>query len=255
MLGFESVSLLEDFGGGVSPTFTIVSSRRYIRDINGANSSSTRISTLPPSFIISLAYRPQNNTVLRFLSSQLKTTISQSMSSPHPVPVAQNSQLSNAPESNSNSLTPLDVSNLDGSASGDVELEFDNGSGGIPLPVNETEDDSLASLLLSSTATYLKQESFLDLWTNISGNEAHNLVFMVVNGTVSSCLDGEFKLGDNGINLWNVNSSFDDESAAEEEEVVEVRFSDALHAVQSVVSMVVKYLMLGQLLLNSARLM
>ena len=136
---------------------------------------------------------------------------------------------------------------MEGSASESLDLELASGSGQIPLSVNETEDDQLASLLLSSTATYLHRDSFLDLWTNISSDEPHNLVFVVVNGTISSCLDGEFKLGDDGINLWNVNNSFDEVESQSDfpdaaEETVQVKFSDALHAVHSVVSWVVNHL-------------
>lgn len=238
MLGFESVSLLEDFGSGVSPTFTIVSSKKYIRDINSANSSSARNSTLPPSFLISLSYKPQNNTVLRFLSSHLRTV---TQSNTLYQPVAQNSPLIDSSESDGPSVRPFETGKDDGSASelsNSLEPEFGSGSGQFPPPANENEDDdSLASLLLSSTATYLQESSFLDLWTNISGNKQHNLVFMIVNGSVSSCLDGELKVGEEEIGLWNPNSTFDEESKEEgTKETVQVKFSDALHAVQSVVS-------------------
>ena len=70
----------------------------------------------------------------------------------------------------------------------------------------------------------------------MTGNKEHNLVFMVVNGTISSCLDGEFKLGEAQVSLWNTNNTFDQESEEETDETIEIKFSDALHAVQSVVS-------------------
>lgn len=250
MLGFESVSLLEDFGDGVAPTFTIVSSKKYIRDINSANSSTVRNSTLPPSFIISLSYKPQNNTVLKLLSSYTVRTVTQSKINIHQ-PIGQNSPLINTPESDSqfsNSLSESD-GNSDGSAvdllpSNTLEPELESGSGELTTSANDNDqDDSLASLLLSSTATYLQENSFLDLWTNISGSTQHNLVFMVVNGTISSCLNGELKVGEENLGLWNANTTFDEKSEGEEKEdeeekeTIQVKFSDALHAVQSVVSL------------------
>ena len=250
MLGFESVSLLEDFGAGVAPTFTIVNSNKYIRDINSANSSSARNSTLPPSFLISLSYKPQNNTALKFLSSYLRTAAPSKDSSLYK-PIAQNSLPVNRPENDSPFISPFETNkDEDGSASepsNGVEPEIGSGSGNgeflTPINENEDDDDSLASLLLSSTATYLQENSFLDLWTNITGSKGHNLVFLVVNGTVSSCLDGEFKLGEAEVSLWNTNNTFSEgESEEEIEETIQVKFSDALHAVQSVVSSVVTLL-------------
>lgn len=257
MLGFESVSLLENFGRGVSPTFTIVNSRKYIREINSVNSSSVaaaRNSTLPPSFLLFLSYKPQNNTVLRLLSShsisrtvELESHVQTAVPPPPPRPSAQNTPNFNPPGSDSSFLTPK----IDGSGSGDSELDSSLASGsGDPsslMPTNELEDDSpLASLLLSTTATYLQEDSFLDLWSNITGTEQHNIVFMVVNGTISSCLDGEFKLGEPEIGLWNANTTFEEEKGEgegeelgeeeeEDRESIQVKFSDALHAVQSVV--------------------
>ena len=240
MLGFESVSLLEDFGAGISPTFTIVSSSRYIRDINSANSSSARNSTLPPSFLISLSYKPQNNTALKFFSSHVKAATQSKINSLYK-PVAQNSLLVSTSRNNNPFISPFETNNLEeGSASepsNGVEPELGSGSGEFPTLIDKNEDDDpFTSLLLSSTATYLQENSFLDLWTNITGSKEHNLVFMVVNGTISSCLDGEFKLGEAQVTLWNANNSFDQESEEGTDETVEIKFSDALHAVQSVVS-------------------
>ena len=250
MLGFESVSLLDEFGNGVAPTFTIVNSKKYIRDINSANSSSARNSTLPPSFIVSLSYKPQNNTALRLLSSHnIRTVVTQSVQ-----PIAQNSPPINAPQSDNQFSNPLDIGSEDGSAfdlSNGLEPDFGSGSGDLPQPVNENnQDDSLASLLLSSTATFLKEDSFLDLWTNITGNKEHNLVFVIVNGTVSSCLDGVLKVGEETVGLWNTTNTFNDDDSEEEEEreeeggggekaTIQVKFSAALHAVKSVVSWLV----------------
>ncbi len=247
MLGFESVSLLEDFGRGDSPTFTIVDSRKYIREINSVNSSATaRNSTLPPSFLLFLSYKPQNNTVLRLLSSHSISRIVDVKSQTAPRPSVQNSPNFNPPDQrDSTFLSP----EIDGSGSGGSELDLASGSGDPSslTPTNENDDDSpLASLLLSTTATYLHEDSFLDLWSNISGTEKHDIVFMVVNGTISSCLDGEFRLGEPEIGLWNVNTTFEEEAKGDEEELgleekesIQVKFSDALHAVQSVVCFMV----------------
>ena len=244
MLGFESVSLLEDFGRGVSPTFTIVNSRKYIREINSENSSAAaRNSTLPPSFLLFLSYKPQNNTVLRLLSSH---TISravelESQTAVPPQPIVQNSPNFNPPENDGVFLGP-EIDNGSG-----LELDSSLASGsGDPSSLTPTDENknnsSLASLLLSTTATYLQEDTFLDLWSNITGTEQHDIVFMVVNGTISSCLDGEFKLGEPAIGLWNANTTFEEEGEGEElgegeKESIQLRFSDALHAVQSVVSL------------------
>ena len=242
MLGFESVSLLEDFGRGVAPTFTIVNSNKYIREINSANSSAARNSTLPPSFLLSLSYKPQNNTVLRLLSSHIRTVAIQSQTALPPRPIAQNNPILNAPKSDRTFLGP----NTDSGSASELDIGFESGSGDPSLtPVDENRDNNsqLASLLLSSTATFLQEGSFLDLWSNITGSTQHNIVFMVVNGTISSCLDGEFKLGEPEIGLWNVNTTFEEdgeeEPAEEMKETIQVKFSDALHAVQSVVSFMV----------------
>ena len=247
MLGFESVSLLEDFGRGVSPTFTIVNSRKYIREINSENSSAAaRNSTLPPSFLLFLSYKPQNNTVLRLLSSHISRTVElQSQTAVPPRPIAQNSPNFNLPETDSIFLNP-DVDNGSGSEL-DSSLASGSGDPSLLTPTDKNGDDSpLASLLLSTTATYLQEDSFLDLWSNITGTEQHDVVFMVVNGTISSCLDGEFKLGEPAIGLWNVNTTFKEEGEGGGEELgegenesIQVKFSDALHAVQSVVSFMV----------------
>ena len=232
MLGFESVSLLDDFERGVAPTFTIVDTGKYIRDINSAHSSSARNSTLPPSFLLFVSYKPQNNTVLRLLSSYVRTVRSQAAGSP----IAQRSPSFNTPESDRT------IDNNDKGSGSELDRSLESGSGDPSLiPVDDNDDsDHLASLLLTSTATYLQEDNFLDLWSNISGTRQHNVVFMVVNGTISSCLDNEFKLGEPEISLWNENTTFKDEGSegmGEEKETVQVKFSPALHAVHSVVSL------------------
>ena len=249
MLGFESVSLLDDFGRGVSPTFTIVNSRKYIREINSEYSSAAaKNSTLPPSFLLFLSYKPQNNTVLKILSSHISRTVKlqSAQTAVPPQPIAQNSPNFNPPGSDSIFLSP----EIDNGSGSELDGSLASGSGdpsSLTSTEVESEDDSpLASLLLSTTATYLQEDTFLDLWSNITGAEQHDIVFMIVNGTISSCLDGEFKLGEPAIGLWSVNTTFEDEEEAvgEEEELeegekesIQVKFSDALHAVQSVVSL------------------
>ena len=246
MLGFESISLLEDFGQGDSPTFTIVNSRKYISEINSVNSSAAaRNSTLPPSFLLFLSYKPQNNTVLRLLSSHSISRTVDIDSQTAPRPSVQNSPNFNPRESDGTFLSPETNDNGSGDSELDSSLASGSGDPSLLTPTNENEDDddsTLASLLLSTTATYLHEDSFLDLWSNITGTEKHDIVFMVVNGTISSCLDGEFKLGEPEIGLWNVNTTFEEVKGEEEEleeESIQVKFSDALHAVQSVVCFMV----------------
>ena len=251
MLGFESVSLLEDFGRGVSPTFTIVNSRKYIREINSENSSAAaRNSTLPPSFLLFVSYKPQNNTVLRLLSSYIisRTVELESQTAVPPRPIVQNSPNFNPPESDNTFLGP-EIDNGSGSESElDSSLASGSGDPSSLIPTDENKNDSsLASLLLSTTATYLQEDSFLDIWSNITGTEQHDIVFMVVNGTISSCLDGEFKLGEPAIGLWNANITFEEEGEEleGEKESIQVKFSDALHVVQSVVSFMVTIFWFG----------
>ena len=252
MLGFESISLLEDFGRGNSPTFTIVNSRKYISEINSVNSSAAaRNSTLPPSFLLFLSYKPQNNTVLRLLSSHSISRTVDIDSQTAPRPSVQNSPNFNPRESDGTFLSPEINDNGSGGSELDSSLASGSGDPSSLTPTNENEDDddsTLASLLLSTTATYLHEDSFLDLWSNITGTEKHDIVFMVVNGTISSCLDGEFKLGEPEIGLWNVNTTFEEIKGEEEElekESIQVKFSDALHAVQSVVSFMVTIFWFG----------
>ena len=58
----------------MSPTFSIVSNEEYIAKLS--KNSSERIHVLPPQFIVSLSYRPTNNTVLNLLSISENTSTS-----------------------------------------------------------------------------------------------------------------------------------------------------------------------------------
>lgn len=80
-LEFESINLLTTFTAGSSPSFTIVDHRTYIEKIT-ENANFTIQDVLPPSFLLSLSYRPHDNTNIRLLStsraSKLKTISSDS---------------------------------------------------------------------------------------------------------------------------------------------------------------------------------
>ena len=99
------------------------------------------------------------------------------------------------------------------------------------MPIDQEIDNNntLASLILSLTATYLNEEKYLDIWKNLTANTQHTLVFMIQNGAISSCLDDEFKPLASNVSLWNESLAYDNE--------LDVQFSDHLHAAQSVVSL------------------
>lgn len=62
-----SVDILEQFSPGSRPTFSVVSNEQFLAELS-ANSSTA---VLPPQFLISLSYRPDNNTVLRLFTVEL----------------------------------------------------------------------------------------------------------------------------------------------------------------------------------------
>ena len=162
--------MLTKFGAGFTPIFTVVSTDRYRQDLDNAVINNT----LPPHFLLSLSYRPHENTVLRLLSAEISS----------------NDQ-------------PLDNEFLS-----DNSEQSDTNSVG----AGEGVDNAFSSLLLSSGVLYLQpiNSNYFTLWNNITTNEIHSLVFIVSNGVLSTCLDGYF-IGENPrISLWNTSISIDD---------------------------------------------
>ncbi len=67
-----SVDILEQFSASSQPRFHIVSNEQYLAELS-RNSSLKTAALLPPQFLVSLSYKPADNTVLRLISVQLDT--------------------------------------------------------------------------------------------------------------------------------------------------------------------------------------
>ncbi len=185
-LVFEAINLLEDFSIGTAPTFTIVSLEKYVNEIL-SNSTAARATLLPPTFMLTLAFRPDNNTALKLVSS---------MSVLH---------------NDDNPLLAPDI--------------VTNSSQPIQNPTDE-----FAALLLSTAATYLHRDRFYTLWEDVSSSARHSLVFMVTNGSISTCLDGDFRPANPGVVLW------EEFSLGQSNEQQMVQFSSYLHSMNSLVN-------------------
>lgn len=191
-LDFESMNLLSEFRPGLPPlTFSIVNSSTFIQDISSA-SPTNRI--LPPHFLLSLSYRPHDNTVLNLLSTK-RTKVSDG--------------LRTIPSDTERATTGANVtSGLDA--------------------------DVFASLVLSTGVLYLQpsQARYYPLLpSGIEPGQLHNVVFMVSNGSISSCVDGIFLEGNPSVVLWDT-----DVGVGGEEATVTVTFSEHLYSVQQLVS-------------------
>lgn len=231
---FETISLLDDFGAGSKPTFTIVDSKRYVQEIK-SNSSSAKTKFLPPQFLLSVSYKPRNNTVLRLLSTFLRFE-----STPFAPAIPTPLRFPSNRESDSSILTPFSDNTTDSDSENQFaenddddsnsEIEFESGSGStLVTPGNEQENgnSSLVSLILSLSATYLTEDKYLDIWNNVTEDTQHTVVFMVQHGSISSCLDGQYKPLSPDVSLWNESMNYDK---------FDLQFSENLHAAQSVVS-------------------
>ncbi len=167
-LEYDSIDLLRDFPPNTSPTFTIVD----------ADSYSNNITTLPPNFLLSLTYRPHDNTVLRLLSAK---------------------QTDKLPSKGSD-LKPNDVTDF-------------------------------STLLLGTASLYLQPltSSYYNLWSNITTTDLHRIVFIVTNGSLSSCLDGYYIGNNPKLALWNTSNEIGAHP-------VKVTFSPHLHSIRRLVS-------------------
>lgn len=94
-------------------------------------------------------------------------------------------------------------------------------------------DDLFASVLLAKSALYLQpeQRKYYPLWTNVTSNTLHNMVFLISNGSVSSCMDGYFIEDNPKLTLWNTSINIDTHP-------VRINFTQHLHAIQRLVSRV-----------------
>ena len=189
-----SINLLENSTATLPVSFSVVNSNTYTNLLH--RNASTQTSVLPPQFLVSLAYKPNNNTVLRLLSVHISSAV-------------QNDS------TNSSSEYPHD-SNLE---------DYDSPSND---NISSTEDDLYSSIMLSSTVTYLQRnERYFDLWSNLSNDSYHALTLIVINGQLSTCLDGQFRPAEPLVNLWDVNPMH---------RSVQVAFSTHLNDVATVVS-------------------
>ena len=201
-LNFESINLLEEFKTNSSPNFFIVSTNTYVSELKKNYSFTVQNKLLPSSFLLSLSYRPHDNTVLNLLSTR--------------------------------------TSRL---AASDIESILERGnreSGSIDDSSHDSGWDGLfASVQLSKSTLYLQpdQGRYFPLWTNVSSNRLHNLVLLVSNGSISSCMDGYFIEDNPNIMMWNTSSDID-------QHPVMINFTHHLHAIQSQVKMAVEYCIL-----------
>ena len=193
-LVYGSTNLLENSTAGLPLSFSVVNSSTYTNQLH--RNTSAHASILPPHFLVSLAYKPNNNTVLRLISVHIGSAV-------------QNDS------TNSSSEYPHD-SYLE-----DYESPSNDN-------ISSTEDSLYSSIMLSSTVTYLQRnERYFDIWSNLSDDSYHTLTFIVTNGQLSTCLDGQFRPAEPLVNLWDVNPMH---------RSVEVAFSTHLTEVATVVS-------------------
>lgn len=201
-LKFETINLLAEFKSNSSPNFIIVNTETYISEINKNRSSMVGNKLLPSSFLLSFSYRPQDNTVLKLLSTR---------------------------------TSRLAANDVEGILEGGDELNKISGTDGyndVTGLNDDGDDDNLfASMLLSKSALYLQPErsKYYPLWANVTSGRLHNLVFIVSNGSVSSCMDGYFIEDNPKITLWDTSTSID-------RHPVRINFTQHLHAIQRRVS-------------------
>lgn len=185
------MNLLNQFKPGLSSplTFSIVNTSTFTQEIT-SSSPTNRI--LPPNFLLSLSYRPHDNTVLNLLSTKKKRiTVSDS--------------LTGDDDAREQAATSTNATSDLGSA------------------------DVFASLVLSTGVLYLQpsQARYYPLLpSGIEPNQLHNIVFMVSNGSISSCVDGVFLGGNPSVVLWDADGGVG----------TTVAFSEHLYSVQQLVS-------------------
>lgn len=193
-LEFDSINLLtESKPGFPPPSFNIVNTSTFIQEITRNGSSALGI--LPPNFLLSLSYRPHDNTVLNLLSTK-RITVSES---------------------------------LEDQRTRDTDSNLEH------VALNSTAEEAgldFASLILSTGILYVQQSlaRYYTLWPSVEANQLHNVVFVVSNGSISSCVDGAFVEDNPNIVLWDTTVGLN------KGEPVRVSFSKHLYSVQQLVS-------------------
>lgn len=223
-LDFESINLLTDFGAGSAPTFSIVGIRTYIKEISKNSSTAIRTSILPPNFLLSLSYRPHDNTVLRLLSTRKTSTLIKPKTT-KPTLISNNE---NASDHQGNSQDWEDATSLPNATSSQ----------------QEEPEEVFASLMMGLGVLYLQPSNskYYTFWSGVTSNRSHTLVFVVSNGSISSCLDGDFIEDNPKLTLWDPETDVD-------QQPVNISFSKHLHSVQQLVSSLSIWLLLLLLLL------
>ncbi len=148
-----SMDILEQFAAGSQPTFSIVSNEQYLAELT-SNSSVRNTALLPPQFLVSLSYKPANNTVLRLISLI---------------------QLENNPSPQDNPSSTL----------GNAEDTSTSRSA--------TEAQLLGSVVFSSSVTLVQSEGYLELWDSLSHSDYHSVDLIVTRGELHVCVDGELR--------------------------------------------------------------
>jgi hypothetical protein len=198
-LDFETMNLLSEFTPGSSPSFKIVSSSTFTQEITKNGSSAPlRNRILPPHFLLSLSYRPHDNTVLNLLSTKrIKTS--------------------------DNLRTRETASARDDESAPNQALNTTNNNLGI---------DAFASLILSSTITYLQPSlsRYYQVWPTVEPNQQHSMVFIVSGGSISVCMNGAFIEDNPNVVLWDTSVGLS------KEEQVTISFSKHLASVHQLVS-------------------
>ena len=196
-LNFGSINLLAEFKANSSPNFVVVSTQLYANEINKNRYSAVQNKLLPSSFLLSFSYRPQENTVLKLLSTR---------------------------------TSRLSANDIEGVLERGIEIGDTDDFNDVT-----SSDDLFASVMLAKSALYLQpeQSKYYPLWTNLTSNTLHNLVFFISNGSFSSCMDGYFIEDNPKITLWNTSIDID-------RHPVRINFTRHLHSIQRLVSIYMK---------------
>jgi len=148
----------------------VVSTDTYVKAVTGNQSDLLRMKLLPPNFLLSFSYRPLDNTVLNLLSTS------------------------------SQRLTGSRLEEImKGRDSDQKDVSTDN----------STDVEKFASMMLLKSTLYLQPElkRYYPLWSNVTSNKLHNLVMMVSNGVISSCMDGYYVDRNPNIVLWDTSTN------------------------------------------------
>ena len=99
-----------------------------------------------------------------------------------------------------------------------------------------TDAEKFASLMLLKSTLYLQPElkRYYPLWSNVTSGKLHNLVMMVSNGVISSCLDSYYIDRNPNILLWDTSTNIGLRS-------VEMDLSSHLHTLQNQVRVIDVY--------------